>query len=136
MDNEEREFYDKCLECDCEGTVEEKRDYNGELLAVVVCPICQFYDWMLPKDWNEEDTETFELTNEWAMKESQKILKENNLFYQIEFSEPAKQTLIELDLMDEIKKHIIGLCDLFNVHYASVNRYRKGIKISLGADPS
>ncbi len=135
MDSEEREFYEKCHECSFEGTVEEKRDYNGELLAVAVCPVCHFYDWMLPKDWDEEDEETLYLTTEWAREESQKILKERNLFYKIEFSKPAKQTLIELDLMDAIKKHIIALCDLFNVNYASVNRYRKGIKISLRVGP-
>ena len=131
VNNNAREFYSKCVGCDYEGTVEEKRDYNGELLAVAVCPVCHFYDWMLPKDWDEEDNETLDLTQEWAREESQKILKEHNLFYRIEFSEPAEKVLIELDLMDGVKKHIIELCDLFDVHYASVNQYRRGIKISL-----
>ncbi len=132
MNNEEREFYVKCLECDYEGTIEEKRDYNGELLAVSVCPICHFYDWTLPKDWDGEDDKILDLTNEWAKEESQKILKEHNLFYKIEFSEPAKQLLIESDLMDKIKKPIIELCELFDTHHAYVSQHRKGIKIRLG----
>ncbi len=136
MNNKTRELQEKCLECSYEEIIEEKRDYNGELLAVAVCPVCHFYDWMLPKDWDEEDEETLDLTSEWAKEESQKMLKEHNLFYKIEFSEPAERTLIELELMEDTKKHIIALCDLFNVHYASVNRYRRGIKISLGVSPS
>ncbi|MCK4784523.1 MAG: hypothetical protein KAV87_12280 [Desulfobacteraceae bacterium] len=133
MNNKIREFYEKCSECSFEGTIEEKRDYNGELLAVSVCPVCHFYDWMLPKDWDEEDNETLDLTEKWAKGESQKMLKEHDLFYKIEFSEPAKQLLIDLGLMVKIKKPIMKLCDLFNIHYAYVNQYRKGIKISLGS---
>lgn len=134
---ETRELESQCLECDYEGTIEEKRDYKGELLAVSVCPVCHFCNWMLPKDWyDEEDDETLDLTNEWAKEESQKMLKEHNLFYKIVFSEPAKILLTELDLMDEIKKPIIELCDLFDIHYAYVNQYRQGIKISLGVSPS
>ncbi len=135
MNNETRELQEECHGCSYEGTIEEKRDYKGELLAVSVCPVCHVHDWMLPKDWyDEEDDETLDLTNEWAKEESQKILKEYNLFYQIQFSEPAKILLTELDLMDEIKKPIIELCDVFNIHYAYVNQYRKGIKISLGME--
>uniref|UniRef100_A0A6M3M970 Uncharacterized protein n=1 Tax=viral metagenome TaxID=1070528 RepID=A0A6M3M970_9ZZZZ len=134
MSKETRELQEKCLECSYEETIEEKRDYKGELLAVAVCPVCHFYDWMLPKDWDEEDYETLDLTNEWAKEESQKMLKEHDLFYKIEFSEPAKQLLVESDLMDKIKKPIRELCDLFNIHYAYVNQHRKGIKIRLGVN--
>ncbi len=132
MNSEEREFYSQCLECSYEETIEEKRDYNGELLAVQVCPICHFYDWTLPLNWDGKDEEVLELTNEWAKEESQKMLKEHNLFYKIEFSEPAKQLLIESDLMNKIKKPIIELCELFDTDYVYVSQYRKGIKISLG----
>jgi len=128
---EARELQEKCLECSYEGTIEEKRDYNGELLAVAVCPVCHCYDWMLPSNWDEEDEETLDLTKEWAKEESQKMLKEHKLFYKIEFSEPAKQLLIYSDLTDKIKKPIIELCDLFDTNCAYVQQYRKGIKISL-----
>lgn len=137
MDNETRELQEKCLECSYDGIIEEKRDYKGELLAVAVCPVCHCFDWILPEDWYEkEDEETRDLTREWAEQESIKILKEHKLFYDIAFSEPAKQLLKELDLTDKIKKPIIELCDLFNIHYAYVNQHRKGIKITLGVSSS
>jgi len=136
MNNKTREFYEKCSSCSFEGIIEEKRDYNGELLAVSVCPVCHFYDWMLPKDWDEEDKETLDLTDNWAKEESQKMLKEHNLFYKIVFSKPAKQLLIESDLMDKIKEPIIELCDLFTINYAYVTQRRKGIKISLEVSSS
>ena len=132
MSNETREFHEKCNECPYEGTIEEKREYEGQLLAVAVCPVCHAFDWMLPKEWDEEDKETLDLTREWAEQESIKMLKEHDLFYNIAFSEPAKQLLIELDLLDKTKKPIIELCDLFNIHYAYVQKYQKGIRIHLG----
>jgi len=136
MNDETRELQEKCHECPCEETIEEKRDYQGELLAVSVCPACHCYDWMLPKEWDEENDETLNLTSEWAKEESQKILREHNLFYDIAFSEPARILLIEYDLTDKIKKPIIELCDLFGIRYAYVNQHRKGIKISLGMSSS
>jgi len=131
---EARELQEKCNECSYEGTIEEKRDYEGELLAVSVCPVCHCYDWMLPKEWDKEDEETLNLTSEWAKEESQKILREHNLFYKIEFSEPARILLIEYDLTDKIKKPIIELCELFDTNHAYINQHRKGIKISLGVN--
>jgi len=136
MDNETRELHETCNECSFEGIIEEKRDYKGELLAVAVCPVCHCYDWMLPKEWDEEDNETLDLTSEWAKDESQKILKERNIFYKIQFSRPAKQILIEYELTDKIKKPIIELCELFDTNYAYVNQHRKGVKISLGMSSS
>ncbi len=136
MNNETRELLETCHDCSFEEIIEEKRDYKGELLAVAVCPVCHFYNWILPEEWDEEDEETFDLTSEWAEEESQKILKEHDLFYKIAFSKPAMQLLIELDLMDKIKAPIMELCDIFNVHYAYVNRYQKGIQISYGASSS
>ncbi|MBA7683147.1 hypothetical protein ES703_91505 [subsurface metagenome] len=136
MNNETRELHEKCNECDFEGIIEEKRDYNGELLAVSVCPVCHCYDWMLPKEWDEEDNETLDLTNEWAKEESQEMLKEHNLFYNITFSEPARILLIEYDILDKVRKPIIELCDVFNIHYAYVTQRLKGIKINLGVNSS
>ncbi len=136
MNNETRELLETCHDCSFEEIIEEKRDYKGELLAVSVCPICHCYDWILPEEWDEEDDETFDLTSEWAKEESQKILKEHKLFYKIEFSEPARLLLIEYDLTDKIRKPIIELCDLFNIHYAYLNQHRKGIKITLGVSSS
>jgi len=132
MSDETRELQENCPNCLFEGILEEKREYEGELLAVSVCPVCYFYDWMLPEDWDEEDTETLDLTGEWAKEESKKMLKERELFYKIEFSEPARQVLIHAGLMVKIRKPIIELCDLFDINYAYLNQYRNGIKISLG----
>ena len=88
MNNEKRELQSSCNECSYEFTIEEKRDYKGELLAVSVCPVCHAVDWMLPKDYYEnEDEETLDATQEWAKKEAIKILKERSIYYDIHFSE-------------------------------------------------
>ena len=136
MNNDTRELQEKCHSCSYEKTIEEKRDYHGEWLAVSVCPVCHTHNWTLPKDWDEEDEETLDLTEEWAKEEAQKMLKEHDLYYKIEFSEPAKQLLIDKGLIVKIKKPIMELCDLFNINYAYVNQYRKGIKISMGVSSS
>ncbi len=138
MSNETRELQENCHDCSYEGTIEEKRDYKGELLAVSVCPVCHSFDWMPPKDWDEEDDEALCLTGEWAEDESQKMLKKHKLFYKIEFSKPAKQLLKKYGpgLTDEIKKPIIELCDLFNIRYARVTQQRRRISIDLGVNSS
>ncbi len=128
MDNETREFQSQCSECPFEGTIEEKRDYKGELLAVAVCPVCHFYDWMLPKDWDEEDEETLDLTQEWAKQESIKILKERSIYYDIHFSEASKLILLEENI-DEIRHTMLELCKILNTNKVTIGKHRHGIRI-------
>lgn len=130
MNSEERELESQCLECDYEGTIEEKRDYKGELLAVSVCPVCHFCNWMLPKDWyDEEDDETLDLTQEWAEKESIKILKERNIYYDIHFSEASELILYE-ENVDDIRQKTLELCKILNTNKANIGKQGHGIRIT------
>ncbi|MCK4698646.1 MAG: hypothetical protein KAT53_10160 [Dehalococcoidia bacterium] len=128
MDNKTREFYEKCNECSFEGTIEEKRDYNGELLAVSVCPVCHGFDWMLSANWDEEDSETLDLTKEWAEQESIKILKERNIYYDIRFSKASKLILHDENIND-IRQKTLELCKILNTNKADIGKHRHGIKI-------
>jgi len=76
---EERVLEEVCPFCGY-PTLEEKRRFKGERLAVSVClnHLCTFFDWEIPEAWMDEyvDEELFEKSEEWAEVQAQTLKRE------------------------------------------------------------
>lgn len=125
----ERELEEKCEKCGSE-VIEEKRSFGDEMLAVTVCPICHFYNWILPSEYFvEEDDELFEKSDAWAKAESQKILEEHELLMTLDFSKPAKLQLEEN--FELIKPYLLKICKILDSWSVYISQFENGIKIAI-----
>ena len=124
-----RELEEKCECCGAE-LIEEKRNFEDEILAVTVCAICRYYNWILPSEYFvKEDKELFEKSNAWAEAESLKILEEHGLLMIFDFSEPAKLQLGEN--LEQIKSSLLEICKILDSWYVYISKVGNGIKITI-----
>ncbi len=75
----QRELETQCYECGY-PTIEEKRNFKGEMLAVCVClnPKCPDFDWICPKGEEYEDTDStaFAESEDWAREQAHQMKME------------------------------------------------------------
>lgn len=124
--SETSELMPLCHKCGSEKTIEETRKYNDEELKVVVCQICRTYDWEVPENASEDEDIFYDSEN-WAEKQSIEILKDNNAFYSLHYTNPAKHILV--NHTHEFETKIIDLCEFLGSQMAEISQKEQGILI-------
>jgi uncharacterized Zn finger protein (UPF0148 family) len=119
---------DLCPNCHA-SVIEEKHDFNGESLAVLICTKCETFDWELPKKFlkDNRNTKLFKKSEAWAEEQVEQMrMKHNVLLVPPYYSENVKH--LKNPEMDSLLNQI-ARCWGFKTVY--VGKFSIGVRIEM-----